>query len=534
MKGKAFLIGLGITIFALMSLAFGIWQTAMFHSPLNLKDQNIEMPLAAKFFPNKAPLTIYLKLDTNRFPKYVEASANSKKRKVAKKEAIKIRNGLFSLIGLDYENDLEDWIDEKLSISIFENEEGEKSFGWLFALESKSSEKVFDFIENFWREKSLQGVELQSEAYKEIEINTGVKKRLNKDRQEIATAFIENNLILLGSDIETLRKGIDISQEPQNNQLNSDLVNQLKNSIDDGFGFIYASNSAMNNWFGLPKSISEEIGLEKLVASIKFEKSSFNIDSLLTLNSGNFTINSQLEDGINLINQSGGKIRDFALLSEPSKLIKNASKDPISILLEPIFKQYIDSSNPNIINSIFALEEGPLAWINESNGWLIGTNQNYQEEEIDKELIKKGYNKQSVILDESNINIWSRLKTVKLGNYKNLETDLAIMLSKEDERNWWSKNITAIQQRQKSNILTNRDKVLKGMTSRNGDYLEQQVFLSSDLAQKQLNQWQPWQLVQAAIGDSLSSNIQSLEVGVGSVPSEDSPIINLRAKVSIG
>ena len=118
MKARTFLIALGVTVVMLLLISFGIWRSTAFQSPLNLKNEPLSIPSTAKFFPKEAPLTIHLKLDVNRFPRYIEAIVPENKRNKARNETIKIRNGLFALAGLDFEHDLSPWINSKFSLSI--------------------------------------------------------------------------------------------------------------------------------------------------------------------------------------------------------------------------------------------------------------------------------------------------------------------------------------------------------------------------------------------------------------------------------
>ena len=118
MKGISFLIKLAVTVLACSALVFGIWRYNQYKSYRNVTSEALEIPIAAKFLPKDAPLTVHLKTDLVNFPKYIEAVSPRREKSNAKKEATKIRNGLFRIAGLNFENDLSKWIEPRLSFSI--------------------------------------------------------------------------------------------------------------------------------------------------------------------------------------------------------------------------------------------------------------------------------------------------------------------------------------------------------------------------------------------------------------------------------
>ena len=104
MKPRSFFIGLTITIIILILLVLGLWQASKNKSPLNLQDEPIEIPKSARFIPKETYLTIHLKLNPRSIPRYVEAAVAPMKREAAKQQSIKLRNGIFALIGVFLSN----------------------------------------------------------------------------------------------------------------------------------------------------------------------------------------------------------------------------------------------------------------------------------------------------------------------------------------------------------------------------------------------------------------------------------------------
>ncbi|ABX08110.1 DUF3352 domain-containing protein [Prochlorococcus marinus] len=534
MKARTFLIALSVTIGLLLIISFGIWRGAAAQSPLNLKNEPITLPSTAKFFPKEALLTIHLKLDVNRFPRYIEAVVPEKKRNKARSETVKIRNGFFALAGLDFERDLSSWVNPKFSLSIIKVNGEQEHFGWLLAIQGDDKEGPSSFMKSFWDKKVLDGEDVLQENYNNFEIYSYNDPLFPKKRKEISTTIVEDKVVLASSEKVILKKAIDTSKDPQLSQLNDQELIQSIEKMNTGIGLINASEEALETLLDLPKSLTQKNSLERLVASIKAEGPELLLDGLFKFKESGTEIKSQRESAISLVNGSGGPIQDIAILSEPFKLIDSASEDPEAKLLGPILRQYINDLDSTAINRITNSEKGPLVWINEDAGWIIGTKDNSQDLEIDKSLRSNGFSKSSLALKEKKIDVWSKLAINKSGKYDNIINNVEIILSQENESNWWGNNIAALEQRLQVNSLTNNNKRFQNLISNDGNYFDQQVFLGPTSSQKILSDWKPWKLLQAVIGHSLKQNIKSIAISIGASKDDIEQTINFHAKLLLG
>ena len=155
MKVSSFVISLIITLTILILVVFTLVNPTKQKESLILDTKELNLPKSAQYIPNNTYLTIHFNIDPNKIPDYIEAEATKKSKTEARKEVINLRDGLFTLTGLDFNRDLSNWVSNNFSFSIFSSKENPKSNGWLLIFEGIHINESKDFLNQYWENKNV-------------------------------------------------------------------------------------------------------------------------------------------------------------------------------------------------------------------------------------------------------------------------------------------------------------------------------------------------------------------------------------------
>ncbi len=534
MKTRTLFTYFGLIIIVSLIVCFGVWKNISGQKIVNLQNQKVEVPESAKFFNTKNPFTIYLNLDTNFLPNYIESVAPNIKRKKAREESIKIRDTLFSLANLEYEKDLSSWIQPNLGFSFLEINQEENNYKWILALESNNMENANNFLTEFWEKKTLEGVSVERESYKNIEIISPLSNSINRNINTISTMLAEENLILIGSDSAALKQSIDCLSAASQNQHKDKALLKIVDKLQQGNGLFIISKGVLSNWFGIPTQTKENYDLERLIVSLRTTGSNLIIDSAFQFNNESQRIKSQVNEMAYLLNESSEGVDDIAIISEPFKIFSKNSQEPEAQLLGNHFREHIYQSGSTALKIIGSLEKGPLLWENHTNGWVVKTKKNPEYNEIIKSLEEANFTKKTFNIENKTIDVWLKINMERLEDYHSINTEIGTVLLQQDELNIWSNSIENIERSQEKDNFISQYQKMEDTRITNIDLLSQEIFLGANLASNELNKWRPWLLIQALIGKDLNANVKNLTIAIGDLPDEEHSLLNLRAKLTLG
>lgn len=119
MKLRSFFYALTASVVMLLLLAGGGWFWVSAHSPLNLlQEQEVKTPTAAIFVPKQAPAMISLLVNPDRLAALRQVVVEPQKRRGAIAEFKQLENSLLANLGLDYQRDIQPWIDDELTLAV--------------------------------------------------------------------------------------------------------------------------------------------------------------------------------------------------------------------------------------------------------------------------------------------------------------------------------------------------------------------------------------------------------------------------------
>ena len=515
MKARSFLLAVAAAVLLLLTTALGFWWAMAKQSPLKLVGQPLVLPRAARFVPRDASLSLHWLSDPVRMPAYAQAVAPVSRRRQARDSTQQLRDGAFALAGLDFSGELADWIGPQVSLSLFAPV-ADVSAGWVLALTSLDQDGAKRFLQRFWQTRSLAGTDLQISRYRGMGVISGRGALLGRDPQPIATALIDDDLLLIASSRGVLEQSLDVSQLDALHQRGDQALAADLQQLGRGAALLTADPVAMATWLGMPNAISDHDDLVGLVAALEPKGTALNLDAVLRFrqplgSSGNGVTLSQ-----SLLRSAGGSASALAVLSDPASLLSPDSQDPVAQWLAPVLKDTLQTLGSEGASAVVGLDTGPLLWKQGEAGWLLGTTHAAPGlEAVDKELQAKGLVRSVLPSDGSALEVWTRLARQRQRGEASLQAQLAVALERESDQDWWGQTLDALTTRQDHSALDPRLDQLKALQDEGTAPLAQQLALATEPSRAQLQKWRPWSLIQSVAGRPLLPAVQELALAAG-------------------
>ncbi len=533
MKARSFLVALTAMIVGLLLLALGLWFWLFNPRPLRVADQPLDLPAAARFFPRKVAFSMHWRMDVEELPQYAKAVAPAPQRKNAREKVARLRDGAFALAGIDYESEFTDWLAPEISFALLERQGTEESGGWLLALQSRNQEGAENFLKRFWQARSLAGVDLQVNKSRGVSIISGKGSLSGRSPKANATALIGNEILLVASSGSVIEEALDISQIPNQNQLEDKVLEEVISRLGDGVALFTASPAGLNFLFGVPLPLVEQNQLKGLVAALKFDGSDCLIEATLGLDSPIVEFSNDVDEGFNLLGPAGGLSDVLAITDDPSRFVNPNSDDVLGQLIAEVIANEISKPQNFAVQNIMKRDHGPLIFLHYQEGWLLGTPKEMPEiSAINSVLMEKGMTLSELNINEEPLKVWTKL--VAEGSLKdaNLNTEIAVILEQDLEKDWWGKTLSSLQQRKDVNELEPRLRQLREMNNQNFDFKpSQQIALGALPARDQLQRWKLWRLAQTFSGFPLQPSVQGLSMVIGNANNSS---VQIKARLSLG
>ena len=526
MKARSFFLAVAAAVVVLLTTAAGLWWAMAQQSPLRLAQQPLALPRAARFVPRQSALSLHWLVDPGRLPAYAQAVAPAKQRRAARDAVQQLRDGAFALAGLEFSDELADWIGPQVSLSLLDAAPGEGRLGWVLALSSRDQDGAKRFLQRFWQTRSLAGTDLQISRYRGMGVISGRGALLGRDPQPLATALIDDDLLLLASGRGVLEQALDVSQLDAMHQLGDDDLKRRLNQLGEGVAVVTASPQALSTWLGMPAELVQHPDLDGLVAALGFQGSDLSVDGMLRFRApvvaaGSSGGAAMAAAGETLLSGAGGDAQALALLNNPFSLLQPGSEDPLAQWLGPVLMTQLKALAAPAVDAITTRTDGPLLWEQQSQGWLLGTRAGHPgSEAVDAALQQQGLAASSLEADRGPLTVWTKLLRKRSHGTDSLQAQLAVALAKDGNQEWWGGSLDALQQRRDEKALQPRLQQLTDLADRE-TRLPQQLALAAPLSREQLREWRPWAFVQTVAGRSLLEPVQGLALAAGPAPASD-------------
>lgn len=539
MKARSFLLAVAAAVLVLLTSALGLWWAMAQQSPLKIVGQALVLPRAARFVPKDASLTLHWLSDPVRMPAYAQAVAPVSRRRQARNSTQQLRDGAFALAGLDFVGELADWIGPQVSLSLLAPV-ADAPAGWVLALTSLDQDGAKRFLQRFWQTRSLAGTDLQISRYRGMGVISGRGALLGRDPQPIATALIDDDLLLIASSRGVLEQSLDVSQLDALHQLGDSALEADLKQLGRGAALLTADPAAMATWLGMPSSISAREDLVGLVAALDPKGTALNLDAVLRFRQPLGSAGNGITLSHSLMRSAGGSASALAVLSDPAALLSPQSDAPVAQWLAPVLQETLQTLGAEGASAVVGLDAGPLLWEQGEEGWLLGTSSDQPGlEAVDADLQAKGLVRSALPSDGSALEVWTRLARQRQRGEASLQAQLAVALERESGEDWWGQTLDALTTRQDHAALEPRLDQLRALQDEGAAPLAQQLALATEPSRAQLQKWRPWSLIQSVAGKPLLPAVQELALAAGPDQEEGSGQagsnrLRLRAQLRFG
>ena len=292
MKGRPFLAVVLAVVLLTFSLGVGGWWLIWQRGPLQLAHHALTIPRAARFVPAQAPLSLYLLSDGEQPVAYARAVAPGRQRRNAGEAIERLRDGAFAAAGLDYHDELARWLAPGIALVLFDDPaaeisgaaaSGPPSGGWLLALASRDDDGARHFLQRFWQTRSLAGTDLQVSNYRGMGLISGRGALVGSRSVPLATALVDDDLVLIASGRGVLERALDVSQIPELNQASQPGLQRELDQLGEGAALLLARPQALEQWLGWPLPLAPEQRPTQLLAALRPEGRSLLLHGHLQL-----------------------------------------------------------------------------------------------------------------------------------------------------------------------------------------------------------------------------------------------------------
>ena len=542
MKARPFLAVVLAAVLLLLSLAAAGWWLVLQRSPLQLQHQPLVSPRAARFVPRQAPLSLYLLTDGQRPEGYARAVAPGRQRRQAADAVAGLRDGAFAAAGLDYPAELASWLGPELGLALLANEPGGAADGWLLSLRSRDADGARRFLQRFWQTRSLAGTDLQISSYRGMGLISGRGALVGTTPVPIATALVNDDLVLIASGRGVLEQALDVSQIDELNQAASPSFQQALERLGKGAVLLTAQAEVLGSWLGMPAQLTGPGAVQELVASLRPDGRSLALEALLRLAPGATGPPPAPtgDAGPALLAALQGQSDSMALVQQPS--LWPELWQPLLAAVLRVGEGGGDGLLPALVA---AADPGPLLWSAGSQGWLLGTAVDQPDPaSLEQDLAAQGLTAAPLPVEgDASVMVWTRLEAPpagrRIGREESavLQASLAGARASQGQLAWWGQNLAVLQEQRESR-QTPRLRLAQ-LAALDQPQASLQWAMAAGPAQALLQRWSTWQLLSGLAGRPLAPAVQglslSLEPGDGDSNSDsNSNSVHLSARVGFG
>jgi hypothetical protein len=548
MRARSFLALVLTATLALLGLALTagwlLWQ----RSPLQLQAQQLSLPRAARFVPKEAVLGVFLQAQPDLTVDYARAQAPTRQRRQAAEAMARLRDGAFAAAGLDYRDELAGWLGGETGVALLASQPGAPPDGWLLALQSRDSAGARRFLQRFWQTRSLAGTGLQVSSYRGMGLISGQGALVGSAPVPIATALIDDDLVLLASGRGVLEQALDVSQIDELNLAADPGFRQAVRRFSRGVLLLHARPAGLEPWLTSSRPAPSDgplRAIRSLEASLFPRDRQLRLEALLALApdphpAGPATpaaaqVAPDAPDGDAPLQAAAaqpgqdwsfrldpnrasaltaglhGELHTAALLQDPAHW-----PPPWRALLEASLHPDSDGPLPGLLAGE---ESGPMLWSRGPLGWLLAT----PAETPDPALLTASLEPLGLVsssLDGAGpqpIQVWTRLEALP-GNRHRREAGPQLAVSVAGARQldgalaWWGQTLAALQERQAGGAAPRP--LLAALEDLGLPAAPLQWATAGEPAQAALRRWPAWRLLTSLAGRPLEAGVSRLALAL--------------------
>ena len=604
MKARPFLAVL-LTI-ALVALTLGgvgwwlVWQ----RSPLGLQHRSAQLPRAARFVPRQAPFSLYLLSDGREPVAYARAVAPARQRRQAAERVEQLRDGAFAAAGLDYRQELAPWLAPEIALALYDTvpaavRPGATAFppgggategpNWLLALSSRDAEGARRFLQRFWQTRSLAGADLQVSTYRGMGLISGRGALAGGASVPLATALVDDDLLLIASGRGVLEEALDVSQIDELNQAGDPALARRFEGLGPAAALVVAQAGGLEHGLGWPEG-------GQLLAAVRPDGPSLRLEALLrppaptaadqrasvAVPAGEQAPAAGAEpsavgapgeavaDGAAAVPPAVAATDQPAALASAPKLpalgavptgsaaspppeslleAAPAGSDRLALLVNPAALGRIPALGPLLQQVsglgpaagplpplLLAAAEGPLLVADGPAGWLLATPLDQPPlQALEAPLAAEGLIAAPLELADGAVTVWTRLETggrraarAERGGVDRLQAPLEAWRAERRQLALWGRSLSLLEGEEAARGARGRERQLEAVALPGASL---SWALAEAPARQLLRGWQPWRQLSALAGAALEQPVQGLAGSARRAEGEGAGELRIRARL---
>jgi len=531
MKGRPFLaVVLALALLA-SGLGLGGWALVLRRSPLALQHQALALPRAARFVPSQAPLSLFLGVDGEQPVAYARAVAPTRARRQAADAVERLRDGAFAAAGLNYRDELASWLAPGIALALFDGGAPAPEAapgGWLLALSSRDDAGARRFLQRFWQTRSLAGTDLQVSSYRGMGLISGRGALVGSEPVPLATALVDDDLVLIASGRGVLEQALDVSQIDELNLAGQPRLQQGVASLGEGVGLLLARPAALQPWLGLPPA-------GPLLAALRPEGLSLVLDGLLELAAPLALAPADPLAQRGLLEGLAGQPQSLAFVQDPATVLAQP-------WLAPLVRRAVLPSDPGgpLPELVAAADGGPLVAALGPQGWQYGTPADQPAPQaLEAALAAEGLIAAPLELGERSALVWTRLSAAdgRPGRRSGagpdagadqLQASLAGWRSAPAAEAWWGSSLALLEARPAGAAAATA--LLRRLEALQAPQAPLRWALAAAPSRELLRPWRPWRQLTALAGGGPQPPVRGLALAV----EPEGSALRLHARLDLG
>jgi len=529
MKARPFLASLLAVLLLALSLGAAGWWLVWQRSPLQLQHRALLLPRAARFIPRDAALSLHWLSDGREPVGYARAVAPARSRREAAEAIARLRDGAFAAAGLDYDNELAGWLAPEISLALFDpprpaaagsSDAADSAEGgsWLLALRSRDASGARRFLQRFWQTRSLAGTDLQVSSYRGMGLISGRGALVGSRPVPLATALIDDDLLLLASGRGVLEEALDVSQIAELNQASDPALGAGLAQLGSAAALLVANPGAGSPWPDGP-----------LLAALRPEGANLRLEALLSHPIEEAWAQARFDAGLRrrLLAVAPPRTASLALLQDPALL----RRDP---LLGPLLERMLPAGPHAGLLPPLVVEraDGPLLAIDLAGDWLLATPAGSPPAAaLEAPLAAAGLIPAPLELEGRSVTVWTRLvaSAARAGrsDRDRLQAPLEGWRGERDGVAVWGGSLAQLEADPVDRGSRLRERQLEALGSREAPL---QWALDGRAARSLLAGWDPWRRLAALAGGPLEGSVAGLSLALE--PSDGS--LRLHGRLEFG
>jgi len=535
MKARPFLAVLLVLALLALTLGGAGWWLVGQRGPLALQHRTATLPRAARFVPRQAPLSLYLLSDGQEPVAYARAVAPARHRRQAAGAIERLRDGAFAAAGLDYPTELAAWLAPEISLALFDLPEGAAgsqtgSGNWLLALRSRDGDGARRFLQRFWQTRSLAGTDLQVSSYRGMGLISGRGALLGREPVPLATALVDDDLLLIASGRGVLEQALDVSQIDELNQGSDPALQQRLADLGDGAVLLVARAAGLVDGLGLPVDPGPAA---QLLASLRPEGTSLRLEGLIQRPGAPGAVAPPLDAPAvalrrALVAAAPSASERLGLLENPAALLS----DP---LLRPLVERVaalVPGAGP-LPPQLVAAADGPLLVAEAPAGWLMASPPDQPAPAaLEAPLAAAGLIPAPLEVGGRPVTVWTRLVAGRGARpdregVDRLQAPLEGWRADQDGVALWGRSLALLEGSGEGRGAQRRERQIEALDRPSAPV---QWALAADPARSLLRDWLPWRRLSTLAGGPLEGPLRGLALAVE--PGGDG--LRLRGRLDFG